>query len=378
MPFAMQPCCCGGGSCPAWSDDFNRSTLGSNWTVDAGTWTVAPTSLSTTSASATIRAIPASISAVPSWLHTTKPIPSKVAVSISASSGDVVTVSLNAGNLGSAPSVTWNVGTSLVVGSRTCNLAATSIDLILCLDCATESGSDSGAEITALADGVQVSVGGPNGDCHYILTGNGWTAGDTILTLATGTNSAGISFSDLALYYTNVQTQDIDNNWYGPNCRACRPCCWPEASGNLYSTLPATVTVSLSGFGTGTLLGCSNAECAALDADFILNRIPVASGLATGGACACYELDVSLCVSSGTTVTKIRFEVYPSAGGCFLKVYLTAVVSGTETEQIAWQLDLDSSSGTGCANAAVVLAYAVGGPFIGCNNYSTTTATVTP
>ena len=289
--------CC---NCVVFADAFDRSEIGSNWSIQSGTWSIplAEGGLQTTSANAEIDQAAGGDAG-------------KATASVgSTASGDQLQVGLgSAGNFFAAElevgsgafrlvSVSGGVRTVL----RECNVSAAAgamFTIGLCSD-TYPYGSTTIRLYTAIFQGTSLHTWGDSiGPCE--------TFGGV---LATGAISGTASFASFAM--SNVQCDD-------PSCPNCSQCCWPPGA-----ALPSQVQVVISGLGpsSGESLGeCTDAECDAINGTYLLDPAEDCTASYTScpeiPCCACYELtDLDLtCASVADPITTIRFLAFNSSGG---------------------------------------------------------------
>ena len=336
-------CCCED-ACLAWSDDLLRDSIGPDWfSENISQWSIDDTQgLQTSDSGAAITAAPAAIASPPGWTHTQIPNPNKIQITISANSGDEIKVQLAAY---SASPFTWNVGSSVSLGNRTCEFTDTDATFVFCLS--------SSGDLTVASGTMQISTG-------TLSVAEDWYDGSTypmsklLLGISVVTATATIYFTDVFLSFTDVAETVTGDQ---PNCRSCFPCCWPNEIGG---GPPNVVNVTIEGFTTGVFFGCSDAECAALNGEYELEY--------TYSNCS-WELTVNFPCDGGTTITTIRLYSIPDAedSACQLAVdFLDASDSliyrfGGGTGPYLGACEPDD----GCDNGSVILGLAINNG--GCN-----------
>lgn len=323
--------CCG--DCTLFADAFERSTIGSNWSVKSGSWSIplAEGSVQTSSANAELDQVSAEQAGMAS------------ASVGSTASGDQLQVGLGAS--GAYYAAELEVGTGvfrlvkLISGTRTvlrqCNVSAgagESFDVALCSDTYPYPLGGSGTSTIRLV--TAIFQGSP------LLT---W--GDAVSTCESYSGVLGTAALSGIASFASFSLSDVECN--NSSCPNCSQCCWPPGG-----DVPDQVQVVISGIGaaaSGSIASpCTDDQCAAINGTYILDRASGCTASYTScpdmPCCACYELtDLDLaCASVPDPITTIRFVAFNSSGGscqgpgiCNLYVELT-----TASGFVAFHFDL--------------------------------------
>jgi hypothetical protein len=292
-------CCCGGGDCTVFSDNFDRTSIGSNWTVRSGSWscdTVGGGELTTTGSNAEVDQ---SAGGFAGKAQATVSGSGQLQVGL-GSSGSFVAAELDTA-AGQFSIVGVGGGTRTVL--RSCPADDDSATIALCSDTYPYGGTTIRL-FTAFFNGTaMLSWGDSIGPCE--------TFGGV---LATGTLGGTASFTGYRLSTSHCESAD---------CPSCGQCCWP-----LGPERPSQVRVDISGLGgAATTLGatpCTDSQCTPINGTYYLDPADDCSASYTScpdmPCCACYELtDLALPCNSVAPepITTIRFMAFNSDGaGC--------------------------------------------------------------
>lgn len=336
-------CCCGEPGCLAWFDNFDRTDIGPNWAISptsCDTWDIVGGALETMCSGTTIAAIPGAINPPPHWTDPHLPQPTILQVKITANAGDIIEI-IWGGAVGcyAFTTATWTVGSDISLPNRDCPFTDTSGTFRFCLDCGTNGPSGISAQVPI----ASVSVGSFTIACGPFEPGCidcDWSSGSEIFGFTVVSTSGTVKFEAVKLFYSN-NFEPVEAT--APNCPPCKICCWPDQTS---SVIPAAITVVIAGFTTGTIFGCTDAECAALNGTYVVEQE------ATSGPGSCvWGLDVDKeCISIiGTQPAITKLVVYAQSVSQDCHV-LCEFLYADGTIAYGWAQALSSGAGFDCDN----------------------------